>query len=193
MLLAFINTLRVTVSFRLAIAIPLVFESWISLKRIGNFLLENMPFNRSESIDMTSCDEEHVREITNQYPELYVRCSLKAEGGNAVQESTCANHDLSSSAEDFNPCKFRRTSGGSLSAVGLCCRLNGSDGQNLLRDVSFEVSDQSLTVITGQVGSGKSTLLAALAGEVITSSGNITCAGTVVYVPQTSWVFSGTF
>ena len=194
MLLAFINTLRVTVSFRLAIAIPLVFESWISLKRIGNFLLlENMPFNRSESIDMTSCDEEHVREITSQYPELYVRCSLKAEGGNAVQESTCANRDLSTSAEDCNPRKFSRTSGGSLSALGLCCRLNGSYGQNLLRDVSFEVSDHSLTVITGQVGSGKSTLLAALAGEVSTSSGNITCAGTAAYVPQTSWVFSGTF
>ena len=194
MLLAFINTLRITISIRLSTTIPLLCELWISLERIGNFLLlENMPLNRSESIDMTSCEEEYVKEIASKYPELYVRGSLKAEGGNAVQESTCANQDLPNFAEDGNPCKFPRTSGGSLSVVGLSCGLNGSDGQHLLRDVSFEASEQSLTVITGQVGSGKSTLLAAVAGEVITSSGSITCAGSVGYVSQTTWVFSGTF
>ena len=46
--------------------------------------------------------------------------------------------------------------------------------------------------ITGPVGSGKSTLLSAIAGEVSGISGTVTCQGTVVYVPQTPWIFSGT-
>ena len=194
MLLAFINTLRVTVTFRLTSIIPLLFELWISLERIGNFLLlENISLNGLESIDMNSGNEKSVKEIPSKYPELYVRGSLKAEEGNTFPESVGANQNFTDSDEDFNPYKFPRTCGGGLSVVDLSCRLNGPDGQNLLRDVSFEISDWGLTVITGQVGSGKSTLLAALAGEVITSSGKITCTGTVAYVSQTAWVFSGTF
>ena len=62
----------------------------------------------------------------------------------------------------------------------------------LLQDVSFAASKNSLTVITGQVGCGKSTLLSTIAGEVVKTSGSIFCSGTVAYVPQSAWVFSGT-
>ena len=62
----------------------------------------------------------------------------------------------------------------------------------ILQDIEFTASSESLTVITGPVGSGKSTLLSAIAGEVPEKNGHIRWKGTLVYVPQIAWVFSGT-
>ena len=62
----------------------------------------------------------------------------------------------------------------------------------ILQDIKLTTSFQSLTIITGPVGSGKSTLLSAIAGEISGISGTITCQGTLIYVPQIAWVFSGT-
>ena len=46
--------------------------------------------------------------------------------------------------------------------------------------------------MTGPVGSGKSTLLSAIAGEVSDTNGTIDRQGSIAYVPQVAWVFSGT-
>ena len=62
----------------------------------------------------------------------------------------------------------------------------------ILQDINFFAPSKSLTVITGLVGSGKSTLLSAIAGEVLNTSWIIDCQGSVIYLPQTAWVFSGT-
>ena len=68
---------------------------------------------------------------------------------------------------------------------------NESEGSSL-QFIDFTAEKGSLTVITGPVGSGKSTLLSAIAGEVPDQNGAITFKGTVVYVPQIAWIFSGT-
>lgn len=60
------------------------------------------------------------------------------------------------------------------------------------KDIEITVAPQSLTVITGPAGSGKSVLLAAIAGELSSIKGTIKQKGTIAYVPQTAWVFSGT-
>ena len=62
----------------------------------------------------------------------------------------------------------------------------------ILEDINFFAPSKSLTVITGPVGSGKSTLLSAIAGEISNASGTIDYQGSVIYLPQTAWVFSGT-
>ena len=62
----------------------------------------------------------------------------------------------------------------------------------ILEDINFFAPSKSLTVITGPVGSGKSTLLSAIAGEISNTSGTIDYQGSVIYLPQTAWVFSGT-
>ena len=67
-----------------------------------------------------------------------------------------------------------------------------TDDESLLQDIDFTMERGSLTVLTGPVGSGKSTLLSAIAGEVPDQNGAINYNGTVVYVPQIAWVFSGT-
>ena len=64
--------------------------------------------------------------------------------------------------------------------------------ESSLQFIDFTAEKGSLTVITGPVGSGKSTLLSAIAGEVPDQNGTITFKGTVVYVPQIAWIFSGT-
>ena len=75
---------------------------------------------------------------------------------------------------------------------------NFNQHQNYLKDESFRriidftAKKGSLTVITGSVGSGKSTLLSAIAGEIPDQNWAITYNGTVVYVPQIAWIFSGT-
>ena len=67
-----------------------------------------------------------------------------------------------------------------------------SADQFTLQDIEFSTEPQTLTVITGPVGSGKSTLLSAIAGEVPVAAGTISWPTSLVYVPQTPWVFSGT-
>ena len=69
---------------------------------------------------------------------------------------------------------------------------NSPEDESFLQDVYFTAEKGSLTVITGPVGSGKSTLLSAVAGEVSDENWAITYNGSVVYVPQIAWVFSGT-
>ena len=80
----------------------------------------------------------------------------------------------------------------SLCVSGLTYRKHERLDEFILENVEFTTAEQSLTVITGPVGSGKSTLLSAIAGEISDISGTITHQGSLVYVPQTAWVFSGT-
>ena len=80
----------------------------------------------------------------------------------------------------------------SLHVRKLTHKLIKRDDKFILQDITFIASPESLTVITGSVGSGKSTLLSAIAGEVPDITGTIRWKGTLVYVPQIAWVFSGT-
>ena len=177
--LAFMSVLRSSVSVVLAS----VFEIFVSLKRIQTFLLQdNMPLDPLE-YSQASLGHEHILKSPKLYPKVSVRESIMMD---AVRSSsiTYGLHQDAKQYEFLGKTNF--------SVSNLTCKLNGSDNKHLLQEVSFEASETSLTVITGQVGSGKSTLLAAIAGEVIPSSGNIVCSGTIAYVSQTAWVFSGT-
>ena len=112
--------------------------------------------------------------------------------------------------EDENPSEMKRSSEDSQKTVGGASTADELQDQKTLRvrnlahkqmdredsytlqDIEFCTPASSLTVITGPVGSGKSTLLSVIAGEVLCTHGEVSCRGTVAYVPQTAWVFSGT-
>ena len=79
----------------------------------------------------------------------------------------------------------------SIKLTNVTCKVN-TENTRLVKSISFEAKDEKFVVITGAVGSGKSTLLSAIAGEIPVTQGNIQCCGTIAYVPQTPWVFSGT-
>ncbi|XP_028401677.1 multidrug resistance-associated protein 4-like isoform X2 [Dendronephthya gigantea] len=70
--------------------------------------------------------------------------------------------------------------------------IKGSDEEEILSDVSFNVSAGKLLMIIGRVGCGKSSLLMALLRELPITSGSVRISGRVAYVSQQPWVFSGT-
>lgn len=79
-----------------------------------------------------------------------------------------------------------------LKASNITCHWNGTHETAVLNDVSIEVKENKLLLVTGPVGSGKSSLLLAFLDELPPTTGNITRNGKIVYVPQTAWVYSGT-
>ena len=170
MLLAFINILRLGVSHRLAQGLLGTYEAYVSLNRIEDFL----PLNNLPSL---SC---------NWHPEA-------------------ANNSLGSSEKigsgqifdrEETPKVFR--SPDELKGKAAVCVSNLTykpferDMKAILQDVELTTTAGGFTIITGPVGSGKSTLLSAIAGEVSYTTGTVTCQGSLVYVPQIAWVFSGT-
>ncbi|GFN98107.1 multidrug resistance-associated protein 4 [Plakobranchus ocellatus] len=62
---------------------------------------------------------------------------------------------------------------------------------NTLDDVSLRVGPAELMAVIGPVGSGKSSLLMTILGELQPQSGSVKSRGTVAYVSQQPWVFSG--
>ncbi|GFS18862.1 multidrug resistance-associated protein 4 [Elysia marginata] len=62
---------------------------------------------------------------------------------------------------------------------------------NTLDDVSLRVGPGELMAVIGPVGSGKSSLLMTILGELKAQSGSIESHGTIAYVSQQPWVFSG--
>ena len=168
MILAFMKTLR-SVSLRLADGAPLAIELFVSFQRIERFLLLN-----NVALDPVDYNDGASNQLLIRKSCPKDRCIISLHDGDAGDEQPLAS-------------KLRD---GSLSVSNLTCK---SGDKYLLRDVSFDSSHRRLTVITGQVGSGKSTLLAAIAGEAAKTRGSVLCPGNVSYVPQSAWLFSGTF
>ncbi|WPG98015.1 hypothetical protein R9X50_00079900 [Acrodontium crateriforme] len=68
------------------------------------------------------------------------------------------------------------------------------DSKDVIKDVSFQIMENTFNFVVGPVGSGKSTLLKGLVGETPSTKGfvysKILKAG---FVDQTSWIQSGSF
>lgn len=189
MVLAFMNILRITMSLRLGNAIPLAFELFVSFSRIEKFLLlGNMPLDPLEH-NQDPCGQGEILKNSRADVQLLLREPfLRHE--QAILEGVPGIGPVLAHKEIKPLEKLPVKNDKNLSVSSITCEVSGNDEKHLLHDVSFEASDKSLTVITGQVGSGKSTLLAAIAGEVIPSSGNIACPRTIGYVPQTACFYS---
>ena len=188
MVLAFMNILRIAVSIRLGNGVPLAFELFVSFQRIERFLLlDNMPLDPLE-YEQTSFGRGHIKENVNTYAQLLTR-NPSPKNRRTIQGNIPGNQDVSVN-ENVQQSKPRNIN---LSVSNLTWKFNELSGERyILQDVSFEASKKSLTVITGQVGSGKSTLLASIAGEATKTRGSVVYSGTIAYVPQTAWLFSGT-
>ena len=87
--------------------------------------------------------------------------------------------------------QFQEKRKASIKLTNVTCKVN-TENICLVKSISFEANGSNFAVITGAVGSGKSTLLSVIAGEIPVTEGNIQCCGTIAYVPQMPWVFSGT-
>ncbi|XP_038610269.1 ATP-binding cassette sub-family C member 11-like [Tachyglossus aculeatus] len=67
-----------------------------------------------------------------------------------------------------------------------------NDNSLVLHKISFVVPKGKVLGICGNTGSGKSCILSAILGEMHLHAGSVWVDGTLAYVPQQAWIFSGT-
>ena len=165
---------RIAACRHFSTALLQTYDAYASLGRIEDFLLlENIPA------------------ISRGQP--------KEDTGNKESSSTKVTSGLSDRQAKmqkvFNPdpVKYLQEKSSTLDVSILTYKQIEQKDEFVLQDIQFSTASQGLTVITGPVGSGKSTLLSVIAGEISADiCGSITFQGTLAYVPQTAWIFSGT-
>ena len=149
------------------------YDAYVSLGRIEEFLLLENLLEVLESDESNEPQQKAKSTSSNQSPNY-----LKKEEENMQKVS------LSREVKELGPTILR--------VSNLSYAKTHREDEFILEDINFFAPSKSLTVITGPVGSGKSTLLSAIAGEISNASGTIDYQGSVIYLPQTAWVFSGT-
>ena len=173
MLLSFMSVIKLRGTLNMTYGLMVTYDAYVSLGRIEEFLLLENLLKASESDESNEPQQKTKMTLTNQSPSY-----LKKEEENTEKVS------LSRQATKIGPTI--------LCVSNLSYAKTHREDEFILEDINFVAPSKSLTVITGPVGSGKSTLLSAIAGETSNASGTIDYQGSVIYLPQTAWVFSGT-
>ena len=173
MLVSLLNVPNIFICVFVAVGFLGTYDAYVSLGRIEDFLLlENLPaLSRDQPRDDPSHTESSSNEITSGL------------SGHQEKKETVSidNHEGHQDEPTATLCVSTLT----------YANIKRED-EFMLQGIEFTTVSKSLTVITGPVGSGKSTLLSAIAGELSETRGTISYQGTLAYVPQNAWVFSGT-
>ena len=179
-LVSFMNILRRTMLIKLAGTIQIVSELYVSLKRLEKFLLvENLP----------SLEQDQGERPTNKANKNQSLTFIKEP---SPRGKTTAGKDVIKEEPGKDVIGDERALNSTVSVSDLTAKVDKPVKKYLLQNVSFQASHKSLNVLTGQIGSGKSTLLSLIARENLPSSGSIAYPGTLAYVSQVAWIFSGT-
>ena len=173
MLLSFMGVLIMSGMWNVTSGLMVTYDAYVSLGRIEEFLLLENLSKASES-DENNEPQQNAKSTSSRQSRSYLK---KKEENNEKVSSSRESTELAPAM---------------LCVSNLSCAKKHREDEFILEDISFSAPSKSLTVITGPVGSGKSTLLSAIAGEISNASGTIDYQGSVIYLPQTAWVFSGT-
>ena len=173
MLLSFMGVIKFSGMVNMTSGLMVTYDAYVSLGRIEEFLLLENLLQASES-DVSNEPQQKAKSTATYLSRSY----LKKEEENTEKVS------LSRESRELGPTI--------LCVSNLSYAKTHHEDEFILEDINFFAPSKSLTVITGPVGSGKSTLLSAIAGEIWNTSGTIDYQGSVIYLPQTAWVFSGT-
>ena len=207
-LLSMINLLRNSALRSIAEGAHFVYEAYVSFDRIQKFLLLSelkcVPYDKdSETYASTEslCGKKRIGKATMDitdgltYFNEYIKksCTMTRFVKIHDDKNGYHHHELSTLGLHQKLVKgnYYPNTEKCIKLTNVTCRLNGED-KAPVESIYFEAKDETLTVVTGPVGSGKSSFLSLIAGEVPVIAGNITCNGTIAYVPQIPWVFSGT-
>lgn len=207
-LLSMINLLRNSALRSIAEGAHFVYEAYVSFDRIQKFLLLSelkcVPYDKdSETYASTEslCGKKRIGKATLDitdgltYFNEYIKksCTMTRFVKIHDDKNGYHHHELSTLGLQQKLVKgnYQPNTEKCIKLTNVTCQLNGED-KAPVESVYFEAKDETLTVVTGPVGSGKSSFLSLIAGEIPVIAGNITCNGTIAYVPQIPWVFSGT-
>ena len=172
MLLSFLDVLKFIGMLNMTPGLMLTYDAYVSLERIEEFLLLENLSEASESDESNEPTQKAKSTLRNQSRTYLGKEEENTEKASLSRESTVL--------------------WSSICVSNLSYAKTHHEDEFILQDINFFAPSKSLTVITGPVGSGKSTLLSAIAGEISNASGTIDYQGSVIYLPQTAWVFSGT-
>ena len=167
------GVLKLSGTLNVTSGLMVTYDAYVSLGRIEEFLLLENLSKASESDESNEPQQKAKRTSGNES-----FSNMKKEEENTEKVS------LSREVTDKGSII--------LYVSNLSYAKTHREDEFILEDINFFAPSKSLTVITGPVGSGKSTLLSAIAGEISNTIGTIDYQGSVIYLPQTAWVFSGT-
>ena len=181
-LLSTLNVIKFSVSVSVGETLHLLADVKVSLDRIQNFLetnsssvaIEDATHKINYGCDSPTFDWRHAKKGNFNFPEFSNVFTSPEEI--ELSKSSCE----------------RNNSVSWISLKNVSCSWNKTDDLKTLQNISIEIGDKQLVAITGPVGCGKTSLLQAILGELPCDSGEITYSGSIAYVPQLPWVFSGT-
>ena len=181
-LLSALNVIKFSVSVSVGETLHLLADVKVSLDRIQNFLethsssvaIENRKHKTNNGCDNPNFDCRHFEGAKDNCPEIENVFMPPEE------------NELSESSRERNNSESR------ISLKNVSCSWNATDDLKTLQNISIEIGNKQLVAITGPVGCGKTSLLQAILRELPCRSGEIAYSGSIAYVPQLPWVFSGT-
>ena len=162
LVLALTGVLKTGIFFYLGISIQQFAECWSSLLRIEEFLSKE----EDSAKKITSRSFMHKKDIIKQYSNNFTKMDLS--------DTLNANNEKRIYIELQN----------------ITCAYDGA--RPIIWDMTFHLTGENLITVFGPVGSGKSSLLLAMLNEIPFVSGKLHKAGSISYVPQIPWMFSGT-
>ena len=208
-LLSIINVLRNSALRSIGEGTMFVYEAYVSFQRIQEFLmLQNLcsltdvkpltkltknasPFENEEFEDIINelaCFEESLKKSNDI--NIY-RDDLESKNKHNLLEIKNLGKNQSEKVriikdEDLKG-KPEKTM---VKLSNVTCKIDSNKCS--VKSIYLEANNDHFAIITGPVGSGKSTLLSIIMGEIPVTDGHVQCCGTIAYVPQVPWVFSGT-
>lgn len=174
MTLAFINTIRSSVAWNIAEGANYIGDFASALQRIQGFLeLQELKPKRDDFVFLPSPQNQEKTDPNLNIVEVKTDNEKTDDSDNVFLD------------EDDNTKNIH------VSLENVTCFWNGECYPSI-RDVSLDLKQNDLVLVTGPVGCGKTSLLSTILGELPVKEGRMVVTGRTIYVPQKPWVFSGT-
>ena len=183
-LLSALNIIKFSVSVSMGETLHRLADAKVSLGRIQKFLEASSSVDSKEHANYKiyvndgdsspTFSDKHFRSKKFNFNQVKSLLTLREDE---------ALHSSYSNRNDSEPC---------ISLKNVCCSWDETTGLKTLQNITVNIHNKQLIAITGPVGCGKSSLLQAILGELPCHSGEIKHSGSIAYVPQLPWVFSGT-
>lgn len=177
-ILSTLNIINFSVSVAMGYLLPLVAEANTAINRIEKFL------------SIPTYSERRIKFASRRGPRGFLSLSLKDIPSTVRQENIKVERAKLISFSNKGGIPVTETN--DLIILNVSASWDRHEERMALKDVSFSLKNGQMMAVTGSVGSGKSSLLMAILGELPAINGTILFGGTVAYVPQIPWVFSGT-